>query len=67
MCEKKELSICWIKKLYEPSDILLRAPFQPFIETLQKGKIEQVWIKETCFFPSLNQSNLIYQKKEKKT
>ena len=42
MCEKKELSICWIKKLYEPSDILPRAPFQPFIETLQKGKIEQV-------------------------
>ena len=42
MCEKNELPICWIKKLYEPSDILLRAPFQSFIETLQKGKIEQV-------------------------
>ena len=66
MYEKNELSICWIKKLCEPSDILLRAPFQSFIETLQKGKIEQVWIKELCFF-SLNQSNLIYQKKEKKT
>ena len=66
MYEKNELSICWIKKLYEPSDILLRAPFQSFIETLQKGKIEQVWIKELCFF-SLNQSNLTYQKKEKKT
>ena len=50
MCEKKELSICWIKKLYKPSDILLRAPFQSFIETLQKKKNRTSLNKRIVFF-----------------
>ena len=68
MCEKKELSICWIKKLYKPSDILLRAPFQSFIEPLKKKKNRTILNKRILFFFffSLNQSNLIYQKKTKK-
>ena len=65
MCEKNELPICWIKKLYEPSDILLRAPFQSFIETLQKGKIEQSLNKRIVFFFIKSIKSYISKKRKK--
>ena len=42
MCEKTELSIHWIEKQYQLSDVLTKkgASHQSLIETLQKGKIE---------------------------